>query len=85
MYEKEIKYIDSKQIVKILSERLSLDEEMIEVIIAHWLRMIFHNIKEKVFININDFFQIYEINNYVNIRFSNRIIKHIEKNGLYVK
>jgi len=85
MSDKKIRYIESKEISKILSERTSLDVKTIDIIIGYWLRIILHNVNKNVFINANNFFEIFEIKNKIYIRFSNKAIRQIEQKGLHVK
>jgi len=77
--QKKLLWIDEKEIIKVLSMRTGMDEDMIHTMIYFFERTILHHVKLGYKVKINDFFVIYKLDNQVEIMLNEKVKKHMKK------
>jgi len=72
-------WIDEKEIIKVLSVRTGMDEDLIHTMIYFFERTILHHVMLGYKVRINDFFTIYKRDNQVEILLDEKVKRHIKK------
>ena len=71
--------IDEKEIIKTLSMRTGMDEDLIHTMIYFFERTILHHVMLGYKVRINDFFTIYKTGNQVEIILDEKAKRQIKK------
>jgi hypothetical protein len=72
-------FVNEKNIVKTLSKRTGMDEDLIHTLVYHLERTILHHVMMGHIVRINQFFTIYRVNKVVEIELTDKAKRLVKR------